>query len=135
MKRFYLLVIVMILSAACAPSAPDVKLHGAWGLVAYGDAANPTPALPGVDTLLEFKAGQLNGNVGCNGFGGDYTLKGNSITVGPIMSTMMYCEQTMAQEQGVLAVLQGTLTMELEGDLLTLTTEAGQVVILTPSGL
>jgi len=135
MKRFFLLVIVMILSAACAPSAPDVKLDGAWGLVAYGDAANPTPALPGVDTLLEFKAGQLNGNVGCNGFGGDYTLKGNSITVGPIMSTMMYCEQTMAQEQGVLAVLQGTLTMELEGDLLTLTTEAGQVVILTPRGL
>lgn len=134
MKRIILFVIALSLLSACS-ATPAVDVSGDWSLVAYGDSAGPTPALPGVDTSLSFKDGQISGNVGCNSFGGAYQLKGNTITFEPIVSTEMYCEMVADQEQGVLAVLQGSVTVEREGSFLTLTSKDGQVVILTPRDL
>ena len=134
MKRIILFVIAISLLSACSAS-PAVDVTGAWALVAYGDKAEPISAKEQVDSYIKFTDGQVTGNVGCNSFGGLYQLKGKTITFESVMSTEMYCEQTMEQEAAVLAVLRGSATIKMEGDLLTLTSEAGQVVILTPREL
>ena len=133
MKRSTLLLTALFVLAvvliACSTSKPDIT--GDWKLVSYGDAANPTPALADVDTTITFEDRQMGGNVGCNGFGGAYELSGDEITFSGIMSTMMFCEQTSAQEQGVLSVFadNGALQIELNGDSLTITSADGASVV------
>ena len=133
MKRSTLLLTALFVLAvvliACSTSKPDIT--GDWKLVSYGDAANPTPALADVDTTITFEDGQMSGNVGCNGFGGNYELRGDEITFSGIMSTMMFCEQTSAQEQGVLSVFSdnGALQIQLNGDSLTIASADGASVV------
>jgi len=114
---------------ACSPAKPDIS--GGWKLVSYGDSANPTPALPNVDAVIAFENGQLSGNFGCNGFGGEYQLNGDQITFNGIMSTLMYCEETSAQEQGALAILSDNapLQIQLKADSLTIASADGASVV------
>lgn len=126
MKRILLLMLTILILAACS-SSPKADLSGDWRLVSYGDAANPTPALPGVDTLVTFEKGQFGGNLGCNSFGGDYTLSDDTIAFGPVRSTKMFCEQTFAQEQAVFEILGngGALAIHASDGLLTITSPDG----------
>src|SRR5215207_4699280 len=80
------------LLAACAGNA-SASVVGDWRLVSYGPPGSPMPAAPDVDTSIVFGGdGKVNGNVGCNGFGGDYTVQGNTIIFGQLVSTLMFCE-------------------------------------------
>ncbi|MEW5939446.1 MAG: META domain-containing protein [Chloroflexota bacterium] len=130
MKKILILALAIFLLAACA-STPKVDLSGEWKLISYGDAASPTPALPGVETSIKFENGQMTGNVGCNGFGGEYELKGDTLTFGPVMSTLMFCEATSDQEQGVLSLFaEGkALTLQMNGDALTIISADGSSVV------
>jgi len=131
MKKPHLLLIALFILAlsACSSAKPDIS--GDWKLVSYGNAANPTPALPTVDSSLQFNNGQMSGNVGCNGFGGEYKLNGDQITFSGIMSTLMFCEETSAQEQGVLSVLSdnAALQIQVNGGSLTITSTDGDSVV------
>jgi heat shock protein HslJ len=129
MKKTFLFVIALLILTACSTVSSDIT--GDWKLVSHGDAANPTPALPNVDASINFDAnGQMSGNVGCNGFGGSYEMSGDTITFSSIMSTLMYCEQTSAQEQSVLGVFSDKvkLKIQLDGDILTITSADGSSV-------
>jgi len=87
--------------------------------------------MPDVDTSIEFLDGQLNGNVGCNGFGGEYEVDGDTIKLGPVMSTMMFCEGPVGdQELGTIAVFQESAKFVLDGDTLTITSADGNSVIV-----
>ena len=121
--------ILAVMLAACSPAKPDIS--GEWKLVSYGNVAHTTSALPDVDTSIEFKNGQMSGNVGCNGFGGEYELNGDQITFSGIMSTMMFCEATSAQEQGVLGVFSDNvaLQIQLNSDTLMITSAGGSSVV------
>lgn len=123
------LFVLVFVQTACFPAAPDIG--GGWNLVSYGAAASPTPALPDVDTFIQFENGQMSGNFGCNDFGGEYKLNGDQITFSGVMSTLMYCEETSAQEQGALAILSGgaALRIQINGGLLTITSSDGSSVI------
>jgi len=129
MKRIFLIAIIVLALTACSPVKPD--LSGEWKLVSYGDSSSPTPALPDVDTTIKFEDGQMSGNVGCNGFGGTYELGGDQITFSGIMSTLMYCEESMMQEQGVLGVFSDSvaLQIQLNGDTLIITSADGSSVV------
>jgi len=134
--RFYLLVIVAgILLAACSAGASaSLSLTGTWKLVSYGDPVNPTPAAAEVDTSVIFdKKGTISGNVGCNSFGGNYKVDGNSITFEPISSTLMMCEDPAIgdQETAVLNTLAETVTYAIDGNTLTIrSADEGSVVVL-----
>ena len=124
-----MLTLAMVIFNAC--STTNTSLTGEWKLVSYGDVAAPTPALPGVDTSISFEEGQFGGTVGCNSFGGDYTLNGDQMSIGSIISTMMFCDQTSAQESAVLAILSDkTMTVTYSGNLLTLSSEDGKSVVI-----
>ena len=124
-----MLTLAMVIFNAC--STTNTSLTGEWKLVSYEDAAAPTPALPGVDTSISFEEGQFGGTVGCNSFGGDYTLSGDQLSIGSVISTMMFCDQTSAQESAVLAILSDkTMTVSYSGNLLTLSSADGRSVVI-----
>jgi heat shock protein HslJ len=126
MKKTFLLAVVLFILAACSSS--NANIAGDWKLISYGDATNPMPAVPNVDTSIKFESnGQISGNVGCNGFGGNYEVTGDKITFNSIMSTMMYCEETSLQEQAVLSVFSDSMKLQFQmnGDTLTIISADG----------
>jgi len=131
MKKLVIGLLVLFTLAACAGAAP-ASISGQWKLVSYGSASSQTPAVADVDAAIEFGSdGKMNGNVGCNGFGGDYKVKGDAITFGPVMSTMMACADPIGmQEASVLAALSQTASFALDGNTLTVTSADGASVIV-----
>ncbi|CAG1002218.1 hypothetical protein ANAEL_03054 [Anaerolineales bacterium] len=129
MKNLLLTVLFLLALAACSPAKPDIS--GDWKLVSYGDTANLTPALLGADTSIQFENGKLNGNVGCNSFGGNYELSNDQITFRGIVSTLMYCEETSMQEQEVLGVFSDNLALQIQLNegALTITSVDGASVV------
>jgi heat shock protein HslJ len=125
-----LLSLTGILLSACSGSS--ASLEGEWSLVSYGNASAPTPALPNVETSINFGGdGQFGGNVGCNSFGAEYSVSGDKITFGSVLSTMMFCEDINEQESTVLSIFSDkTLTIESDGTTLTLTSADGASVIV-----
>jgi len=130
-RKVVLFALAGLLLAACSPAASASPL-GEWTLVSYGDPSSPTPAAPGVETSIEFKAdGTVSGNVGCNGFGGDYQVDGSAITFGPIVSTLMFCEGPVGeQESATLAVFVETAGFQVNGETLTITSADGSSVVV-----
>ncbi len=123
---------VLILSACASGETVSASPTGEWTLVSYGDTSNPTPALPEVETSINFNEdGTFGGNVGCNSFGADYKVNGEKITFGSIMSTMIFCEGISDQESAVLAILTDkTVSFAMNEDQLILTSEDGNSVVV-----
>lgn len=131
MKKLTLLFLILLITlSACASNS--ISLAGDWKLIAYGNAANPTSALPEIETSINFGAdGQFGGSVGCNSFGAGYTVNNNQITFEPVVSTLMFCEGIADQETVVLNILsEQTLNFEINGNQLTLTSPDGSSVIV-----
>lgn len=130
MKKFVVGLFVLLIAAACA-SGSSASVTGTWKLVSYGSASEQKPAVADVDTSIEFKEDQVTGNVGCNGFGGKYEVNGDQITFSEVVSTLMFCEGPVGdQELATLAVLKESATYVLEGDTLTVTSADGNNAIV-----
>ena len=85
------------ISATPPTETPLTQLAGSeWGLNGYD-----TP-------FIQFGAkGEMNGNGGCNNFGGSYEVNGSRLIVGPIMSTKKACfGDVMKMETGFFKALQ-----------------------------
>jgi len=79
--------------------------------------------------------GSLSGSGGCNTYNASYETDGNSIFIGPAMSTMMACDEAiMAVEDAYMAALASAATYQIDGDALTLT-DAGGTAIATFTAL
>ena len=125
-----------LLLASCvspAAGAGNVSINGAWKL----DSIAGTQVLSGTNPTLTFTAdGHVNGNGGCNGFGGDFTREGDTLTFGQIVHTMMACtrpglsyEQVMGQEHRFLSALNGAVRASApETNVLVLTTASGEAL-------
>lgn len=135
MKKIPLLLITFfalagLMLSACASGDAD-SITGEWKLVTYGNASNPTPAVPNVETSINFDSnGQFGGNVGCNFFGADYKTSGDQVTFGPVDSTMMLCEETSSQESAVLGLLSDKVVkFQMNENLLIITSLDGASLI------
>lgn len=137
--HLFLMLLVVVLSTlvACSPaivptSTPTASenvggLGGtSWTLTSYGPASAQVPAAPDVETILEFgDDGTVSGSFGCNGLSGDYSVSGQTITFGPLISTKMACDEPrMTQENEAFKVLNGTVDFVLAG-------QAGDILIIT----
>jgi len=120
-------ILMMLTACSTGKTSPDLSATQ-WKLVSYGPVSDQTLAAPGIDTLLKFGAdGKVGGNLGCNSFGGDYTQKGDQITFGPLVSTLMACpEPQMSQESISFAILTGSVNFTINGDSLTITDASGK---------
>lgn len=77
----------------CGDYVPDMRLTGIWVVEQVeGVALKPASFMKGLPTL-ELSAGErrLNGHDGCNGIGGAFSTKRNTIAFKQLMSTRMFC--------------------------------------------
>ena len=130
---FLTILFLAILLNACAGnnSASLVDLEGqTWALVNL----NGDDLLASRHPTLEFEAGQVTGNTGCNHYGGSYQIERNSIRFENLFSTEMACldpEGIMQQEQIYLKLLSAADRLEQVGNTLTLFTASGQRLVFT----
>ena len=123
MKKYLLILfMVCLVLSACSSGSKSASIAGTWKLTSYGAANSPTPAVSDVDASITFDVnGTLNGNGGCNSMSGDYKVDGNQITFGPIMSTLMGCDEPrMTQEGTVHQVLTDTASFKIDDNTLTI---------------
>lgn len=91
---------------------------------------NGEPAAENIETSLTFsESGEIGGNGGCNSYGGDYAVDGESLSFTNIFSTMMACPgQESPQEQTFLAALEATLSFEIVDEELLLKDREGDTL-------
>lgn len=83
-------------------------------------------AMPEAPINIQFGGGQVNGSSGCNTYSGSYSTEANNISIGPLISTLMACDEpVMQQEQGYLGALQSAQTFQIEGDTLRINHAGG----------
>jgi len=83
----------------------------------------PTRVVDGTALTALFENGNVGGSAGCNSYNAAYETNGDSIMVGPAVSTLVFCEQpegTMEQEATYLSLLQSADRFNVDGDILTL---------------
>jgi heat shock protein HslJ len=126
------------------PSVPatvsDSLLLGTWTLremgIQGGQAVVDVFSEP--ITLTFYDQGTLAGNGGCNNYNAPYTLTGKTgpfgeeITIGPIISTQMYCVGTSDTEATYLQILQSANSYVVdEGQTLSMRDEKGNVLVFS----
>ncbi|MFC7310150.1 META domain-containing protein [Streptomyces monticola] len=119
--------------AGDAPAEPSVPVTGTHWTVDDVTANGKKIDAPGTKAHVAFdKKGRATGNFGCNGFGGTASVKGDTITVGKIISTKMSCGEKIDNlEKTLNDALQGKLKAKVSGGKLTLTTAKGDAITLS----
>jgi len=56
------------------------------------------------DNTFEFRGGRVSAYAGCNSMGGEYTVKGSTLKMGKVMSTMMACPDMSAEDELKVAI-------------------------------
>lgn len=101
---------------------PAAALEGVkWKLSQLVTSAGVEQVPANVDIHLQFDNGKVSGRGGCNTVGGGYTKNGAELTFSALMSTKMYCEQTMAWETKFLAALEKSQIYAINGQMLEIT--------------
>jgi len=107
--------------------APAQSLEGPWTVTMVNNGTGGVVSVPaGVGAAMSFFAnGTIEGFGGCNNFSGTYTVKGDSLTIGPLMGTMMACPDpagtfesqfmTALQNSTKWSVSAGTLDLRDDG--------------------
>ncbi|MFI2369993.1 META domain-containing protein [Streptomyces sp. NPDC018833] len=112
--------------------APDVPLTGVRWSVDSVSVDGKKTAAP-TDAYVEITdKGRAMGNYGCNHFGADITIKGDTVTVGPGEMTEMGCDKKVQGFEDTLrAAFSGKLKAKVTDGRLTLTTEKGDAIAMT----
>jgi len=130
MKKTLMILLTMLAVSACG-SGLSKSLQGEWMLVSHSSGNVHVSAVSGVETNFTFEGNLLSGNVGCNSFGGEYEASGGTLEFGPIGATEMFCGGPIGeQESAVFLVLQGSARYTLEGNILVITSENGDLSIV-----
>lgn len=129
---FALLAALSLVAAACGGESdtdgvatePATLDQTAWNLTELGGAepvAGP-PANILFGATDETGAGESFGSTGCNSFSGSYETDGNTINIGPLITTLAGCNNpTMQPQEGkYLITLETAETFAISGDMLEL---------------
>lgn len=129
LKKVTLLLVIPMLLGACSGSSTPKDLNGtSWALTQIKDV----PVLSDTTPSLSFANGEATGSGSCNQFGGTYESSEDTLTFGPLMSTLMACmaEGVMEQESAYMAALQASAKYKImDGNLRIL--DAQDNVLLT----
>jgi heat shock protein HslJ len=96
---------VLAFEEAAAPSLGGVK----WKVTGYNNGRQAVVSTLGnVSPWMQFAGGAVKGHAGCNTFRGTFTVDGDRVAVGPLVTTRKMCAQpdVMAQEQKFLEALR-----------------------------
>jgi heat shock protein HslJ len=110
------------LAASGAPSGG--RITGDWERTSAGIAQSVTFA----------KDGSVSGDAGCNRIIGTYTVDGSTIDIGPLATTLMYCEGVMEAEQAFIKALEKSTSFAVKQDRLKLYGPKGKVTVTLTRG-
>ncbi|MGI9623005.1 MAG: META domain-containing protein [Acidimicrobiales bacterium] len=100
-----------------------------WLLLEGVGADGEVPLVPGWPITLTFESDRLGGTAACNGYGGTYTVDGNSLNINELSYTEMGCEPAvMVSEAAYLSVLGQVTELRLDDNWLVLSGPGGQLV-------
>jgi len=128
-----ILALTVIAGVSCAKTGPDANLYGVtWVLKSYGQPGSLTPVTTQRETTLTFDKNKMtiSGNGGVNGYGGDFTVKGNEITFNGVVHTEMAStdEALNSQENAFFRILGGADSFKIDGLQLTIAGTEGTLV-------
>lgn len=111
---------LLLLLAGCAgtapssPPSPTLSVAGLWRV----DQAMIEPLIDRSQARLDFRAdGTLVGHTSCNSLTAPYTLQGDRLMVGPVVTTRRACGPVaMEQEDRILTALEAARTARVRPD-------------------
>ena len=116
------------LTTPTIPPGTLQPLGGAWNLIGMTVQNGSVPFNPITQITIQFNNdNSFAGNGGCNNYYGTYTFTGtvtpfgSGMSLSPITSTKMYCQDTSSQENTYYQVLQSTDSGVVNVDQLVLT--------------
>ncbi|MFF9013045.1 META domain-containing protein [Streptomyces sp. NPDC014870] len=120
--------------AGAGTVAPDVPVTGVhWKFETVTTAGEESRAPDGAHIEIT-KDGKASGNSGCNGFGAEVSVQGDTVTVKQGLGTEMACSGERGAFEAVLQkVLTGSMKAKLDGDRLTLTSPDGRNTVALTS--
>lgn len=129
--RIATLLCLLILSALLVQAQPGRQmstdsraLAGTnWRLVSFGPVGVEENIVPGTKPTLNFaEDGRASGSTGCNSFSGTYTVRGDTISFGRMISTKRACldQKANQQEQMYLVALEQARWFRLASSRLTI---------------
>jgi copper homeostasis protein (lipoprotein) len=109
------------LPGACEPEPLATLKNTYWKLTRLGGKAIVVSA-DGEEAhmILQQAGARVRGNGGCNQFFGGFELEENRLTFTNVGSTMKFCPEGSATEQGLFAVLEKSTTYRIRGEVLEL---------------
>lgn len=121
-----------------ADVAIDAVLNpdGEWVLESGTIDGEPFPLVQDWRITMVLADGTIGGTAACNGYGGTFAFDGATMTVGDLAATEIGCEQAvMESEQAFFQAIQTPVTLEVQGDRLTATSEDMELrfIALTPA--
>lgn len=97
----------------------NADLRGQWIIenIVFSDSdyVRPAEAVPGVSQYINFQDSTYSIITNCNSISGNYTVKGDSITLEAGPMTQMACEN-MATEDALRRILPDIATVEVQND-------------------
>ncbi len=116
------------MKSAEAPTVLALTLLMAWGPIATAadgvaglwriEQARSEPMLDKRKARINFgPGGQLTGHTSCNTMSASYTLEGNALKLGPVLTTRLSCAQLqLEQEDRVLTALELAVSARVRDD-------------------
>jgi heat shock protein HslJ len=123
MKTITILAAAALLMVCCKPSEKITSTatleNTYWKLLEVNGKPLTTPANSREVHIILATGGGLKGFAGCNGVGGNYTVDGSAIKF-TVISTKMYCNETMETENYLFSVLENADQYKIKGEQLEL---------------
>ncbi len=122
-STFLIFTCILLLLTACAGRGGGLE-GTSWELVELMDGSQP---LAGTTLTIVFEQGSAGGTAGCNSYGGEYKLDGDTIFFGDVASTLMACLDAgvMEQEAAYLGYLQEARSYQVADGFLYIYREDG----------
>jgi heat shock protein HslJ len=139
--RFTVLVVLLLLAAPVLVQAQPGRdlstvqrvLAGIeWQLVSLGPPGSEEKIVPGTTPSANFgEDGRVSGSTGCNGYGGTYEVRGETITIGRLVSTRRACldQNANEQERRFLAALEAANRFRLSSNRLAIFSDRARTVL------
>lgn len=138
MRFSFVAVLLLMAAAALVHAQPGVSsgqrvLAGTeWTLVSLGPAGSEADVVAGTTVTAKFgEDGRVGGSTGCNTYGGTYEVRGETISIGRLVSTRRACldQNANEQERRFLAALEGANRFRLGSNRLTIFSDRGRTVL------
>ena len=133
--RGFLIAVAALVLVGCSyqgpktsPGAGTTLANTYWKLLSI-DGAEVTTVEGSREAHLILRLDfRVTGFGSCNAFNGTWQQDGDQLSVGPLMSTMMSCDE-IETESELLANLNGKIFAEIEGEILTVIGSNGSELV------